>query len=160
MEWAQRAGKLAFQQIDDLHEDDLVTFTNLCLFWHSQGSWRICFLNKGIHDSGFPNSPNADIGTACNLLRITEFGSEALRNHNSWKSEIRRRRFWACYLMHCHTSERLSSFEPWADIENLALPWPEEDFDNGMTNSTEATLALVEGNGGTYSEVIKVLTLW
>jgi hypothetical protein len=47
IEWAQRAGKLVFQEAENLHEDNVVTFCNLALFWHSQGSWRISLLHKG-----------------------------------------------------------------------------------------------------------------
>ena len=47
IEWAQRAGKLVFQEAEDLDEQNIPTFCNLCLFWHSQGSWRIAYLHKG-----------------------------------------------------------------------------------------------------------------
>jgi hypothetical protein len=49
IEWAKQAGKLVFQEAEDLHEDNIVTFCNLALFWHSQGSWRIAYLHKGIY---------------------------------------------------------------------------------------------------------------
>jgi hypothetical protein len=45
--WAKKAGALVFQDVEDLHEDNIVTFCNLSLFWHSQGSWRISYLHKG-----------------------------------------------------------------------------------------------------------------
>jgi hypothetical protein len=48
IEWAKRAGKLVFQEVGDFHEDNIVTFCNLALFWHSQGSWRMAFLCKGM----------------------------------------------------------------------------------------------------------------
>lgn len=47
IDWAQRAGKLVLQEAEDLHEENIVTFLNLALFWHSQGSWRISYLHKG-----------------------------------------------------------------------------------------------------------------
>lgn len=47
IEWAKKAGKLVFQEAEELHEDNLVTFFNLALFWHSQGSWRVSYLHKG-----------------------------------------------------------------------------------------------------------------
>lgn len=47
IEWAQRAGKLVFQEVEDLDEDNIVTFLTLGLFWHSQGAWRTCYLYKG-----------------------------------------------------------------------------------------------------------------
>jgi hypothetical protein len=46
-EWAKKAGALVFQEAEELHEDNIVTFCNLSLFWHSQGSWRISYLHKG-----------------------------------------------------------------------------------------------------------------
>lgn len=45
--WAKKAGTLVFQEVEDLQEDNIVTFCNLSLFWHSQGSWRISYLHKG-----------------------------------------------------------------------------------------------------------------
>lgn len=45
--WARRAGKLVFQEVEDLNEDNVVTFVNLALFWNSQGSWRLSMLYKG-----------------------------------------------------------------------------------------------------------------
>ncbi len=51
IEWAKRAGKLVFQDAEDLHEDNIVTFAILALFWYSQGSWRLCYLHKGIDPS-------------------------------------------------------------------------------------------------------------
>lgn len=45
--WARRAGKLAFQEAEELNEDNVVTFVNLALFWNGQGSWRLSMLYKG-----------------------------------------------------------------------------------------------------------------
>ena len=47
LEWANRAGKLVFQEAEELLEDNVVTFANLALFWYSQGSWRKGALHKG-----------------------------------------------------------------------------------------------------------------
>lgn len=46
--WAERAGKLALNEIETPNEDNLVTFSTLTLFWYSQGSWRRSFIHKGI----------------------------------------------------------------------------------------------------------------
>jgi len=51
VEWAQQAGKLAFQEIHEFTEDCLVTMSSLSLFWHSQGSWRMAMLHKGQNNS-------------------------------------------------------------------------------------------------------------
>lgn len=79
---------------------------------------------------------------------------------NSWESEIRRRRFWASYLMHCQNSEGLLHFQLADDMLDLPLPWPEEDFDAGAAACDPVTLESVPSNGGIYSEIIKALTLW
>jgi hypothetical protein len=47
-EWAQEAGKLAFQEIESFSKELVVTFLNLALFWHGQGSWKISSLYKGM----------------------------------------------------------------------------------------------------------------
>lgn len=46
-EWAQQAGKLAFDEIESFSNDLVATFLNLTLFWHSQGSWKLSSLYKG-----------------------------------------------------------------------------------------------------------------
>lgn len=47
IEWARRAGRIVFSDVESFHDDNLVTFVNLSLFWHSQGSWRTFYLHKG-----------------------------------------------------------------------------------------------------------------
>jgi hypothetical protein len=79
---------------------------------------------------------------------------------NSLESEIQSRRYWACYLMHCQNCERLMLFEPVVDILNLTLPWPEEDFEVGISTHPRSSLESVQSNGGIFSEMIKVITLW
>jgi hypothetical protein len=49
-DWAKRAGKLVLQEAEELHEDNVVTFCNLALFWHAEGSWRIALLHKGVFE--------------------------------------------------------------------------------------------------------------
>jgi hypothetical protein len=73
---------------------------------------------------------------------------------------MRRRRFWACYQAHCHSSDAILPFDPSVDLENLALPWPEEDFEAGFTHQPRATLKSEQSNGGLFPEIIKVFTLW
>ena len=83
-----------------------------------------------------------------------------MRTDDSLAAEIRRRRFWACYLMHCHTSEKLLLVEQVADVPSVPLPWPEEDFESKASNCPEVTLISSEGNGGVYSNLIGALTIW
>ncbi|KAF5587523.1 hypothetical protein FPANT_6868 [Fusarium pseudoanthophilum] len=140
--WAKEAGALVFQDAEDLNDDNLVTFCNLSLFWHSQGSWRISYLHKG---------------NACQLLHITGTGP---KNASSLEGELRRRRFWTCYLFHCFSCEKLFRFEAIADIENLPLPWSEEDFAVGTSHSVVATIANRACSGSIFAELIRGLNLW
>ena len=87
-------------------------------------------------------------------------GSDPTNMDNSWEAESRRCRVWACYLMHCHDNGKLSSFEPIALSPNLPLPWPEEDFKAGNSESNPVKLTSSESNGGIYAELVKVMTLW
>ncbi|KAF5686683.1 hypothetical protein FDENT_5686 [Fusarium denticulatum] len=140
--WAQEAGALVFQDAEELSDDNLVTFCNLSLFWHSQGSWRISYLHKG---------------NACQLLHINGTGP---KNASSLEAELRRRQFWTCYLFHCFSCEKLFKFEAIADIENLPLPWPEEHFTVGTSRSVVATIANGVCSGSIFAELIRGLNLW
>jgi hypothetical protein len=164
IEWAKQAGKLVFQEAEDLHEDNIVTFCNLALFWFSQGSWRIAYLHKGIYFEESPNVPERSsysmLGNACQLLYIIGRGPQPQVSESSLESEIRRRRFWACYLIHCHNAESLSGFQPIADIVDLPLPWHEDEFDSGVSKTPSASMKSAQSNGGIFSELIKILTLW
>ncbi|KAF5974791.1 hypothetical protein FCOIX_8092 [Fusarium coicis] len=141
-EWAKEAGALVFQYAEELSDDNLVTFCNLSLFWHSQGSWRISYLHKG---------------NACQLLHINGTGP---KNASSLEGELRRRQFWTCYLFHCFSCEKLFRFEAIADIENLPLPWPEEDFAVGTSRSVVATISNGVCSRSIFAELIRGLDLW
>ncbi|UZP41761.1 hypothetical protein NXS19_009577 [Fusarium pseudograminearum] len=141
-EWARKAGSLVFQDVHEFHKDNIVTFCNLSLFWHSQGSWRISFLHKG---------------NACQHLHIT---GTNYNNGFNIESELRRRRVWACYLMHCFSSEKLFRFEAIADIEELPLPWPDDNFEAGAPPSVVATIANGVVTGSVFAELIRGLHLW
>lgn len=62
--------------------------------------------------------------------------------------------------MQCGLCEKLSHFEPIADIPKLPLPWPEKDFDAGISRGPYICLESGGVNGGIYAELIKALTLW
>ncbi len=47
LEWVQRAGKLVFQDVEESAWENIITFMNLALFWHSQGFWMRTYLHKG-----------------------------------------------------------------------------------------------------------------
>lgn len=96
-------------------------------------------------------------GNACQLLHINGTGP---KNSSSLEAELRRRHFWACYLFHCFSCEKLFRFEAIADIENLPLPWSEEDFAVGTSSSAVARIANGVGSGSIFAELIRGLNLW
>jgi hypothetical protein len=97
--------------------------------------------------------------SACTLLAIIGIGSGTSHTANTWDAEIRRRRAWATYLMHCHNAEATSSFAI-TGMDKVPLPWPEADFEAGYTRSAPVTLESRQSNGGIFAEVIKILSLW
>ncbi|KIW93881.1 uncharacterized protein Z519_05196 [Cladophialophora bantiana CBS 173.52] len=149
VEWARKAGRLVFQQPEDLHEDKIVTLMTLGLFWYSQGSWRVSQFYKGV---------------GCQLLYVIGLEPAKLYADNAFEAEMRRRRLWACYLMQCQSADNLSFFEPLVDLSSLSLPWPEEDFDIGVSRQPSECLdssrSTAAGGHSLYAEVIRGLTLW
>lgn len=161
--WAQKSAQLAFREVEEFHDDAAVTFLTLALLWHSQGSWRNTYLYKGTELFFYIrriSSTQLLQGIAYQMLTIIGLGAETTNTDNSWESESRRRRLWACYLMHCHDNGKLSSFEPLTLSPHLPLPWPEAEFEAGISESSPVTLTSSESNGGIYAELTKVLTLW
>ncbi|KAI1346479.1 hypothetical protein F5Y01DRAFT_297708 [Xylaria sp. FL0043] len=144
LEWAQKAGKLVLQDAEELIWENVVTFMNLALFWHSQGSWRRAYFHKG----------NAFL-----LLDLLGLGPKSGQIDNSLESETRRRRCWACYIMHCHTFDNSPQFEMKGDILQLPLPWLDEEFDAGAAALSRVSLSS-EGRGGVFAELIKAATIW
>ncbi|OQU96863.1 Fungal specific transcription factor domain-containing protein isoform 3 [Cladophialophora immunda] len=144
-EWADQAGKLAFQEVENPTDEHIVTFMNLALFWYSQGSWRRSVIHKG---------------TAAQIAHLLGLGTDRPGKEDMWQSEIRRRRFWACYLMHCHAIETCAVGASAENTLNLTLPWTEEDFDAGVATNARVCLKSGDSNGGIFAELIKALTFW
>ncbi|KEF54552.1 uncharacterized protein A1O9_08994 [Exophiala aquamarina CBS 119918] len=147
IEWAERAGKLVLQEIETPHEDNVVTLLNLALFWYSRGEWRRCYVLKGSS-----KLPLEDLGP-------DRLGSEKYRTGTGLDSEILRRRFWAHYLMNCHSAESATADRPSERTLKLPLPWPEEDFVAGIADVTPIFLECGFSNGSLYAELSRSLTL-
>ncbi|KAI1259592.1 hypothetical protein F5Y18DRAFT_408672 [Xylariaceae sp. FL1019] len=144
-QWAKKAGKLVFENAEELAQENIVTFLNLALFWHSLGAWRRAYLHKG---------------NAFQLQDIVGLGPRSLQTENTLESEIRRRRFWACYAMHCHTSERGNQFQLKGPIMTLPFPWPEEDFEDGVGRHGQNCIEDDRSDGALFSELIRIMTIW
>ncbi|OBT75851.1 hypothetical protein VF21_04434 [Pseudogymnoascus sp. 05NY08] len=144
-QWAELAGKLAFQEVESPNEDNIVAFINLGLFWYSQGSWRRSYIHKG---------------NALQLARLLGFGIEKPDKESPLESEIQRRRFWACYLMNCHASESVSVPEASETTRKLRLPWRDEDFEAGFCAEPGVSLDSGQSNEGIFCETVKAMTYW
>jgi hypothetical protein len=46
-EWAEKAGKLVFQHAEELESENITTYLNLALFWHSIGLYQKAYFYKG-----------------------------------------------------------------------------------------------------------------
>jgi hypothetical protein len=113
-----------------------------------------------IDDQAFGQQRLLTVGNACQLLHIIGLGSTRLRSEQTFEAEGRRRRFWACYLTHCHLGENTQPFDP-VVMKKLALPWREEDFNSKTPTGTQAYLEEIEAsNGGIFEELVRVLTIW
>jgi hypothetical protein len=82
------------------------------------------------------------------------------RPDDSLKSELRRRRFWACYLVNCQSSESMAVVDTCGDIPKLSLPWRDEDFDMETPSTPRVTLDSDQNNGGLFCELARVMAIW
>ncbi|KAI0390890.1 hypothetical protein F5Y17DRAFT_442748 [Xylariaceae sp. FL0594] len=147
-DWAERAGVLAYQSVENMAQENIVTFMNLALFWHSMGFWRRAYLHKG---------------TAFLLPDILGLGPKAVQGANSLEAEVRRRYFWACYVMHAHTAEKSPRFEPRGSVLTLPLPWSDEDFSEGVCRRPQIPSLSSPGgesDGSLYACLIRATTFW
>ena len=62
--------------------------------------------------------------------------------------------------MDCHAPESMIAHGPTESTTKLTLPWPEEDFEIGMSRLPKVCIDSDQGNGGLYCEIIKAMTLW
>ena len=62
--------------------------------------------------------------------------------------------------MHCFSSEKLFRFEAIADVDNLPLPWPEDNFQAGVPPDRVATIENGVDTGNVFAELIRGLHLW
>jgi hypothetical protein len=99
-------------------------------------------------------------GNAAQISHLLGLGTERPYVDDSFASEVRRRRFWACYLMHCHAIELGFLVGVGDNISKLTMPWKEEDYEAGIPTCPRACLKSGVGNGSIYGELVKALTFW
>lgn len=100
------------------------------------------------------------LGNAAQISHLLGLGTERRGESDSFASEIRRRRFWACYLMHCHAIEMGFTMGSGQSAMLLTLPWKEEDFEAGIPTNPSICLQSGESNASIFSELIRALTFW
>ncbi|KAH8886643.1 hypothetical protein GQ53DRAFT_727650 [Thozetella sp. PMI_491] len=144
-EWAEQAGKLALLEADTPSEDTVVSFTNLGLFWYSQGQWRRSLVYEGY------------AALNARLLRLSqpEAGTEF-----SLEAEIKRRRFWASFLVNQFVSEPSFPKITGNDVLDVLLPIPEDAYEKGVVSPHKVTLRSGERNSSVFAELIRILSLW
>lgn len=170
--WADQAGKLALLEAEKPHEDNVVTFATLSLFWYTQGSWRRSYIHKGTRsESQAPTPPIFQsshltinlyiiLGNAMQTAHLLNLSSQTKAKDNSLETEISRRRWWACYLINCHSSESMFTISSPQKIATLPLPWSDVDFDRGQSDNPPVFLDSSGSNGGIYCELIRGMTHW
>ncbi|OCT45727.1 hypothetical protein CLCR_01572 [Cladophialophora carrionii] len=99
-------------------------------------------------------------GNAAQISHLLGLGIERLGVEDSLESEVRRRRFWACYLMHCHAIELGVLVRTGDNILRLTMPWKEEDYEAGLPTCPRVCLKSGGSTGSLYGELVKALTFW
>ncbi|KAK5996298.1 hypothetical protein PT974_03053 [Cladobotryum mycophilum] len=144
-EWAQAAGRLAFQEIETPSQDNIVVFLNLSLFWYSVGQFQRSGMLSGTMrrqhclDSGAPPDSHG--------------------KQNPLELEIRRRRFWGCYLFCGFHAGSLFPKIPTDDMLNARLPCSEAEFALGKPHAT-ISLRSGESTQSIYGELVRAMALW
>ena len=99
-------------------------------------------------------------GNAMQTAHVLNLVNRVGTTRDSLDIELSRRRFWACYLINCHSTDSMFGISPSKSLAALPLPWTEEEFERGSSNSRPCTFGSGKTNGGIYSEMIKAMTHW
>ncbi|KAI5456813.1 hypothetical protein BGZ63DRAFT_396209 [Mariannaea sp. PMI_226] len=144
-EWAERAGRLVLSEVETPNEDNIVSFLILALFWYSRGNWRRSHIHKG---------------NAMQTAHILKLANKTDNGISPLKAEVSRRRFWACYLLNCHTSESIFAIDPPRVIANVPLPWSETDFSAGASVQSLELMDSTPSGTSIYAELVRALSFW
>lgn len=144
VEWAERASRFAFQDAQAPREENIVLFIVLALFWYSMGQFR----RSSMHECCATN-------TAVVLGLLTERRGK----EHTLDSEMRRRRFWACYLICCFQSESLLPRSPTEKMLELSLPCRDEDFQLGHAQDL-VPMKSEQSTGSLYAELVRATIMW
>ncbi|OKP14844.1 hypothetical protein PENSUB_5908 [Penicillium subrubescens] len=143
-EWAEAAGRIAFRKVESPKGDNIVVFLNLALFWYSHGQFR---------------RSNMLTGCASNTAWVLGVPHDEQGSENILDSEMRRRRFWACYLQCSFQADSLFPKVPTEGMLITRLPCSESEFQLGTPQSS-ITLNDAESTKSIYAELIRAMALW
>ncbi|KAK6366036.1 uncharacterized protein PV06_04489 [Exophiala oligosperma] len=143
-EWAEEAGRLALRELESPCSENIVVFLNLSLFWYSMGEYRRAAMQSGI------------ASTTAWTIGIPFARQEGV---DSLEAEIRRRRFWACYLLNTFLHDSLFPKVPTEAMLRTSLPCWQEDFDTGRPQGG-VTLKSSQSSQSIYAELIRAMSLW
>ncbi|KIW10893.1 hypothetical protein PV08_10192 [Exophiala spinifera] len=143
-EWAEEAGRVALQEVESPCSENIVVFLNLSLFWYSMDDYR-----RAAVQSGIASSTAWTIGLPFARQEVAE----------PLQAEIRRRRFWACYLLNAFLQDSLFPKVPTEAMLRASLPCRQEDFDRGRPQGG-VTLKSGESSQSIYAELIRAMAVW
>lgn len=98
-------------------------------------------------------------GCASNTAWVLGVPHEEKRNESILTSEMRRRRFWACYLQCSFQADSLFPKVPTEGMLNTSLPCSESEFQLGNPRS-RITLKTPESTQSIYAELVRAMALW
>lgn len=165
-EWAAQAGSLVFAQVDDPHEENIVTFINLALFWYSEGEWRRSAvyqckslqpgygLAMGDADNNPPYTANGVL-----IARLLKRPDPRQELPETLQLETQRRRLWACFLIKSFCSECQPEWDSFEVGRQPRLPCTEENY-TGITGNSNLPTTNDFRNASEFGELVNIMTLW
>ncbi|OAA68003.1 Zn(2)-C6 fungal-type DNA-binding domain protein [Niveomyces insectorum RCEF 264] len=145
-EWAETAGRLALREVEFPTPDNVVVFLNLALYWYSTGD----FQRSHIHSA-------CAFNTAW-ILGVPPQSNNAGRG-DPLAAEVRRRRFWGCYLLNCFQCDSLFPKVPTEAMQSLNLPCSEAEF--LLPNPPPgAVLKSKAPTKSIFAELVRAMELW
>lgn len=104
-------------------------------------------------------SRSLDTGCAANTALLLGLSKDRHGDVDSLTAEVRRRRFWACYVHGSFQTRTLFPMNPTDEMSNLFLPCRESDYDIGKPQDL-VTLKTGRCNGSIRAEIVRVMALW
>ncbi|KAI3037155.1 hypothetical protein CBS147352_11095 [Aspergillus niger] len=133
-EWAEAAGRMAFQEAESPNGDNVVVFLNLALFWYS-------------------------VGCASSTAWVLGTSDGEMSSKSHMESEMQRRRFWACYLQSTFQADSPFPKVPTEGMLHIRLPCSESEFQLESPRSG-ITLKDTDSTQSIYAELVRAMSLW